>query len=105
MSSMDHQRLITQVNVNVGNDAHFWLKYVRDCSGSHILPLLGNIGNGTLVQQERILHFQSTYTGIDANIIISSRLPFPKAEGGDLLSYKQQRVVRGLPATAVFVLA
>lgn len=41
---MDRQRLITQVNVNVGNDAHFWLKYICDYTGSHIISLLGNAG-------------------------------------------------------------
>lgn len=45
------ETLITQVKVDVENDAHFGLKYVRDCSGSHITPFLGNITNDELIQQ------------------------------------------------------
>ena len=41
-------------------------------------------------------------------MVLSSRLQFPEgseAVGLGLLSYKQQQVVRGLPATGVFALA
>lgn len=46
---MERETLIMQVKVDVGNDVHFRLKYVCDCSGSHIIPFLGNIGNETLI--------------------------------------------------------